>query len=165
MLDQPWARVKNPTPIPAGVDAVMLEELDDIAFAELLRDNLLPRTPAERGAWERLWDVLYADDDLAERAFDTLEVFLDQINALKADPAADEISLKRAKKFEQHVESAWARLQSSEKLPTAVKVRRLVFAITKHRALTRQHGETTERDEELWRALERLGLDPDDTQE
>lgn len=161
MLEQPWARVKNPTPIPAAVDAARLHELDDIAFAELLRDNLLPRTPAVRGEWQRLWDVLFDDDDLANRAFDVLESFLGQITALRSSPDIDEVALKRSKKFELHVEAAWSRLQNTDRLPAPTVVRRLVFAITKHRALTRQHDEVTDHDEELWRTLSRLGLDPE----
>lgn len=162
MLNAPWARVKNPTPIPEGVDVVMLEEMDDKAFAELLRDNLLPRTPETRASWERLWDVLYDDDDLADRAGEVLDDFSDATeNFLREDPGPDPTAAKRARKFLLLIEDAGARLSLDRAaLPSHVAVRRLVYAITRHRALTRQRGEVTDLDEQLWRTLSRLGLDP-----
>lgn len=161
VLEQPWARVKNPTPIPDNVDVVMLEAMGDEEFAVLLRDNLIPRTPEIRAAWDRLWDVLYDDDDLADRACDVLDDFADAARAfLQQGP--DEAPMARAKKFLVNVEFSLSRLAVEDrvKLPTQVALRRLVYAITRHRALIKERGEPTEIDEQLWRALSRVGLDP-----
>lgn len=164
MLEKPWARVKDPHPIPSSPDPGELLGLDDVSFAELIRDQLLPRAPQERAAWQGLWDALFDSDHLADRTFDVLEGFLEQVTqARDSVPNIDEHELKRMRKFERNVEGAWARLQNVERLPAPVVVRRLVFAITKHRALTRQHGTAVPSDEELWRTLSRLGLDPEDS--
>lgn len=162
VLDRPWARIADPTPIPADVDAEVLGELGDQEFAELLRDNLLPREPAvSRSDWEQLWQVLLGDDDLADRAFDLLEEFLEAVADVKAAAETDPLELKRATKFEINVQAAWARLERTE-MPSYEKIRRLVFAITRHRAKTRARGyEPTKADLELWSVLGRLGMDPD----
>lgn len=165
MLERPWARIADPRPIPTDVDAELLGALGERDFAELLRDNLLPREPAvARADWEQLWQVLLDDDLLADRAFDVLEAFLDAAEDLKkkaAQAQADSAELKRATKFETNVQAAWARLERTE-MPSYEKIRRLIFAVTRHRAKTQARGhEPTPADLELWSALGRLGVDPE----
>lgn len=160
MLDRPWARVKNPTPIPEDVGAGVLSGLGEQEFAELIRDNLVPRMPAvPRARWEQLWKVLLEDDVLADRAFDVLEEFLDAIEAFKAaEEEPEETERKRISKFETQVQGAWSRLERTE-LPAAAKIRTLSEAILTHREQTLGHSKPTKADRELWRMLGRIGLD------
>lgn len=162
VLERPWARIADPTPIPEDVDAELLDEMDDQAFAELLRDNLLPRVAEVRRVdWEQLWQVLREDDDLAERAFDVLEDFLDAIEDRKRSGQADEAELKRVRKFESAVKSGWGRLERTETVTAEMRVRRLIGAITRHREKTLAKGwEPTSADRDLWKMLGRLGVDP-----
>lgn len=158
VLEKPWARIDDPTPIPEYLEEAV-DELDDVAFAELVRDNLIPRTPTVRKAdWEWMWTIL-SSDDVADRTYDVLDGFLDAIEKVRAGGEAGEAELKRVTKFETNVKSAWARME--RELPEAAKVHQLVFAVTKHRALTRQNGEPTQEDQDLWRVLRRLHLDPE----
>lgn len=163
MLERPWARIPDPTPIPEDVDAELLDEMDDQAFAELLRDNLLPRvTEVQRRDWERLWEVLREDEDLTERAFDVLEDFLDALQDLRHSGRADEAELKRGRKFESAVKSGWGRLERTEAMTAEKRVRRLIGAITRHREKTLGQGwEPTSADRDLWKMLGRLGVDPE----
>lgn len=179
MLDRPWARVKNPTPIPAVLDRAILSRLDLGAFAELLRDNLLPRR--DRGAWHDLWDLLDANDDLADRALDILESFEDTTSRLVKEPATEAADRERGKKFLEIVNQAISRLsseaserrQQSEPLQWAGRraekfnplgrrvIERLVLAIDEHRSST-SADTAGPADQELWRVLGELHLDPAD---
>lgn len=162
MLERPWARIADPTLIPEDVDAELLAGMDDQAFAELLRDNLLPRvTEVQRRDWERLWQVLREDEALTERAFDVLEDFLDALDELRSSGQADEAELKRGRKFESAVKSGWGRLERTEAITAEKRVRRLIGAITRHREKTLAQGwEPTSADRDLWKMLGRLGVDP-----
>lgn len=111
-LEQPWARVKQPTVLPPNVDRDLVAGLQDDQLAELLRDHLVPsgRAGPERAAWDRFWAVFAADDDLAEWAFEVLEDFLDQVeDALKA-VGDEDLQRKRMAKFQLNTENAIARL-------------------------------------------------------
>lgn len=112
MLEKPWARVKQPTVLPQALDRDLVAGLQVDQLAEVLRDHLVPSGGAgpERAAWDRFWAVFAADDDLAERAFEVLEDFLDQVeDALKAVGDEDP-QRKRMTKFQLNAENAIARL-------------------------------------------------------
>lgn len=177
MLDRPWDRVKDPTPIPARLSESTLVEMAEDGFATLLRDNLLPRQ--DRAAWRELWDLLDGDDDLADRALDVLEDFERQTSRHLAEEADDERDRARATKFLQVLSQALSRLDNDsqegrrrdEPLAWAGRraerfnplgrrvIEQLVFAVDQHRA---QVGEREARPEdlELWRVLGEIRFDP-----
>lgn len=112
LLEQPWARVKQPTVLPPALDRDLVAGLQDDQLAEVLRDHLVPSggAGAERAVWDRFWAVLSADDDLAERAFEVLEDFLDQVEDALEAASAEHPQRKRMTKFQLNAENAIARL-------------------------------------------------------
>jgi hypothetical protein len=175
LIERPWARVTSPTEIPDPVADETLAALDDAGFAALLRDQLVPRQPhgPERDRWERLWTVLVETDALAERAFDVLEEFLDTIERAKAGGVEDR-ERKRVEKYERFVNAAWNRLETVERplgwagrgamvfnAPARKVIDELVLAIAAHRRGVQSTRPTGDVDEELWRVLRRVRLDPD----
>lgn len=112
MLEQPWARVKQPTVLPPALDRDLVAGLQDDQLAEVLRDHLVPSGGAgpERAAWDRFWAVFAADDELAERAFEVLEDFLDQVEDALKTVGAEDPQRKRMTKFQLNAENAIARL-------------------------------------------------------
>jgi hypothetical protein len=175
-LQTPWARVKNPTPIPDPLQLDELRELPKRQLQLLLRDNLLSRDAEVdgRARWVALWAALADDPELTEMAFDALEDLLDTTeNAIK-DDLLDEAAGKRARKFLRVLEEAWARLTVDEQRPLGWAGRRattwdppsrrvieqLVLAIAGHRHQLTGHGDAHQVDEHLWKVLADVDLDP-----
>ena len=177
LLEQPWARVKEPVAIPAPTTVATLEALSEQDLVVLLRDHLVPRRPdgVERARWEALWRLLSADDALAERCFDVLEQFLSDVDAALADGQPDEHSRKRMEKFRRFCDDAWQRLQMHHDRPLGWAgragagfnpagrkvIERLVAAIADHRRAVGGGSRPRSADEALWRTLTDVGLDPD----
>lgn len=172
----PWLRVATPETIPDPLTADAVGDLDEEAFSRLIRDQLVPRTqvPAERANWEQLWLLLGNDDDLAERAFDVLEGYLDQVeNALRGGQLTDQ-EAKRARKFREFCDASWNRIEGTTAqrplswagragrgfTPVAERIiATLVDAIDQHRTATGS-APASSADETLWTSLADVGLDP-----
>src|SRR6478609_3022561 len=101
LIDRPWTRVRNPTPIPASYTADDLRAMPDLEFAELVRSHLVPRdvSRAGRAAWDKLWLTLRNDADLADRTYNTLEEFLDATEDVLDLGELEDEQRKRAAKF------------------------------------------------------------------
>lgn len=179
LVDQPWARVKNPIPIPATADLqAELLRLDPAAFAALLRCHLVPRDnqPDARQRWSILWAAIDADPDLADQTFDVLEEFLDACDAAASDDTLNDQQRKRAVKFRRFCDDAWQRLQnvpaaaeplawagraaSGFNLPARRVLATLVDAIDRHRQTIQEEGEARAADDQLWAVLRAVSLDP-----
>ena len=176
LLEQPWARVKEPVAIPAPTTVATLEALSEQDLAVLLRDHLVPRRPngVERTRWEALWRLLSADDALAERCFDVLEQFLSDVDAALADSQPDEHSRKRMEKFRRFCDDAWQRLQMHHDRPLGwagragagfnpagrAVISKLVDSIARHREQSETTGDVKPGDRQLWQVLRDVGLDP-----
>jgi hypothetical protein len=176
VLESPWARVKNPTPIPTPLQPEEISQLADDQLQLLVRDNLLPRESDVdgRARWVALWALLADDPDLTELAFDVLEDLMDVTEDAIEDRGLDEAAAKRARKFLRSCEEAWARLQVDEQRPLGWAGRRamawdplsrrvleqLVLAIAEHRHQLTDLGDLHPVDEQLWAVLEDVGLDP-----
>jgi hypothetical protein len=180
VLDTPWARPEVIEAIPEPVTSQVLAEMDEMRFARLIRDHLVPRQPAgpERHSWDTLWDLLREDDELADRTVDVLDDFLAAIDtalAAEGSQQLDERQTKRASKFARFCEDAWHRLEEdSGPLAWAGKAGRgftpgarrviatLVDAIDTHRTIITAAGpgEARAPDRELWDVLPQVGLDP-----
>lgn len=154
LIERPWARVKQPTVIPDGVNRDVLADLPAETLAELLRDQLLPT--GDREAWNQFWSMLRNNDDLGDRAFDVLEEFLDQAEDALDDAEGPE--LKRLLKFQTNTDNA---LQRLEKTPTtSAGERRLLVAILKHQTAVLAAGGVSAADAALWRVLPENGSTP-----
>lgn len=173
-LERPWARVKTPAALPQPLTGEVLTELSDDGFAQLLRDQLLPRDSSGEGRaqWDLLWALLAGDDDLAERAYDVLETFLDTIEQARAAGGLEERELTRMEKFGQSCTAAWNRLEALDQPlgwagnrakafnpPARRVIEELVRAIVEHRT-TVSGGEPDPADRRLWSVLESVRLDP-----
>ena len=175
-LQSPWARVKNPTPIPDPLDPDQIRALPKQQLQVLLRDNLLSRDGDVdgRARWTALWATLADDPELTEMAFDALENLMDVTEDAIEDDVLDEAAGKRARKFLRVLEEAWARLQVDEQRPLGWAGRRattwdppsrrvleqLVLAIAGHRHQLTGHGDAHQIDEHLWAVLAAVDLDP-----
>jgi len=157
LIERPWARVKQPTTIPAGTTHELVAAMPIEQLAALLRDHLLPSGSAgpERAAWDQFWEVLRGDDELADRAFDVLEEFLDQAEDALDTAEGDDPQRRRMQKFHLNAQNAWQRLQKDptvgRTVPTAT--RRLLAAITEHRVAVLDAGTSTAADVQLWNVL------------
>ena len=175
LIERPWGRVNDPTPIPAPIDADTFATMDELDFAVLIRDHLVPRQPngAQRQQWNALWDLLGADETLSERTFDVLDDFLDTTEAAIQADELDEAQTKRAAKFQHFCNDAWKRLQADDKPlgwagrtasgfnPAARKViAQLVDAIDEHRRELTSGEARDDADNKLWKTLREVGLDP-----
>lgn len=176
LLEQPWARVKEPVAIPTPTTVSTLESLSEQDLAVLLRDHLVPRRPdgVERARWESLWRLLSADDALAERCYDVLEQFLGDVDAALAEGQPDEHTRKRMEKFRRFCDDAWQRLQVHHDRPLGwagragagfnpagrAVISKLVDAIDHHRAQAEAEGDVRKADHRLWQVLDDVGLDP-----
>lgn len=173
--EQPWARVRNAPPLPQPLEASTLHTLDSEQLGQLLRAHLMPRSDAapDRAQWSRLWRVMVDDDQLRERAFDTLEDLMDITEDALDAGTLDDAGTRRATKFLERCEEAWSRLQPTDALAWAGPVAEqfnprarvvlafLVSAIASHRAAVMGSGEPVRRrDRVLWSALRRVKLDP-----
>src|SRR4051812_23562709 len=109
MTESPWRRPESYLSLPPRVDVEHLHALAPEEFARMLRDHLLPRSPDERdrNAWLELWDVLSSSSQLADRAFDVLEEFLDRVEAALDAGSLPDWEAKRARRFRNQVEDAW----------------------------------------------------------
>jgi hypothetical protein len=148
VIEQPWARVKQPSTIPTPVTREVIAALPAAELAALVRDHLVPSgtTGPHRAAWDQFWGLLNDNDELAHRAFDVLEEFLDSTeDALDVADAGD-AQRKRMQKFQLNAQNAWQRLQKD---PPAGQ-RRLVAAIAAHRAAVLEDGPPTAADLQLW---------------
>jgi len=182
LTNTPWARAKHPTPIPVDLRGADLMELDDVEFAQLIRDQLMPRQPTgpEREAWGKLWTTFgNSEPELAERVFDVLEEFLEQTEEALSAGQLDDAQTKRARKFARFCEEAWNRLEVTIHQPlgwagraaasgfnreSRIVIGQLVEAIATHRETretTTQEGPIAADDEALWAVLRTVGLDPD----
>jgi len=175
-LETPWARVKNPTPIPDPLEVDRIRELPKQQLQLLLRDNLLSRDAEVdgRARWTALWTALADDPELTEMAFDALEDIMDITEDAIENDVLDEAAGKRARKFLRVLEEAWARLQVDEQRPLGWAGRRattwdppsrrviekLVLAIAGHRHQLTGHGDAHQVDEHLWAVLADVDLDP-----
>lgn len=179
LVEQPWARVKDPVRIPAASDlGAKLHQLNAVAFAQLVRSNLVPRLdrPDGRQRWSDLWTAIDRDPDLAEQTFDVLEEFLDACDQAAADAALSDQQRERAVKFRRFCDDAWQRLQNvpdaAEPLAWAGRAARpfnpparrvlaaLVEAIAAHRDTVQAAGDARPVDDQLWASLRAVGLDP-----
>lgn len=172
----PWARIREPIPFPPTLTADTLLGLDDSTFARLVRDHQLPRDQPGRHAWSRLWAILAAEDQLAERAHTVLDELADQTDEALA-AGLDEAQQKRARKFlllcEQSIDRiaepppedeplAWAGRRVLRFTPASRRViDDLVQAIDRHRRDTRTLGPDEEQDRRLWAVLDSVGLNPE----
>ena len=177
LLDTPWARVKHPTSLSAGFGAADFMELDDVEFAQLLRDNVAPRQPtgAVREAWGEFWLTLGSSEpELADRVFGVLEEFFEQTEEALAGGQLDEAQTKRARKFLRFCEEAWNRLEVIVDQPLGwagraanefnpkgrLVIAQLVDAIAGHRDSVARGGDTESANEALWAVLRKVRLDP-----
>jgi hypothetical protein len=128
LIDRPWVRVRQPRQLPDPLTLETMAELDDLAFAEIIRDHLVPRgtDKGSRASWALLWELLQTNDALAERGFVVLEEFLDAAKAkleaggeaapiaglLLATDALDEAEVKRVRKLHRLSEEAWQRIET-----------------------------------------------------
>ena len=175
---EPWARVKDPTPIPEPLTPDALLEMSGDELAELLRGNLGPRSEhsEDRTRWARLWSLLAADDELADRSFDALEQMLDVTAAALAGPDLPDAARRRARIFQTRCEDSWRRLEVKEtpalgwageraesfNAEARKVIALLVGAIAQHRSTRTENHAVDEVDKALWRSLRRVGLDPRD---
>ena len=153
--------------------------LTEVALAELIRSHLAVRDTSDAGrrAWEQFWNVLKSRDDVAERAYDILEGFLDEAEEALCDPGVVPEEAKRAGKFQVHCQHAWKRIDRGRDMrplawagsagdfapPARRVIATLVGAIARHRsALGRAGIDPTSDDRELWAVLRRVSLDPND---
>lgn len=177
LIDQPWTRVKDPVEIPAEMSAESLAALTDHDLAHLLRSNLVPRQgdAGGRRRWDRLWQLLDGDEQLADRALDVLEEFMEACDQAEHGGELDAHAATRVAKFRRFCESAWNRLDSGSGLPADAPLgwagrrarafnaharqvlENLVTAIDTHRSAV---TEPSRADLELWGVLRRVGLDP-----
>ncbi len=170
---QPWRRQADPQPIPEVLDVDSLLGMDDQVFAQLVRDNLLPRQ--DRGRWQRLWTLLATDDDLADQTFDALESLIGDCEQDLDSGLLDERETGRARKYLEQANIAWRRLEDdtgnqrlqwagragSKFSPGAQKViAALVQAIDEHRDAKLAGGDTDPVDQRLWAVLRTVDLDP-----
>lgn len=137
-----------------------LHDLDDESFAALVRDNLLPGSD-NRAAWDQLWRLLRQDAELADRAYDLLEVWLDLVEDALTDGGLRVNELKRAQKFRTNLERAWERLDRPAPEPRKASragtlINELVLAIRAHREAS-SAGPSQDANEELWARFDRLG--------
>ena len=100
----PWARVKDPWPLPEPVNPVAMQrylaDIDDNTLGRLIRDHLLP--PADqslRPRWRALWNALTLDPDLRRRADRILDEFLDQAESTLDRDEPDPAATKRIEAF------------------------------------------------------------------
>lgn len=113
MCESPWERIVDPPPIPEPCTAVVLRLLPDAEFEQLLRANLVPRTN-NRNQFQQLWIILAFNDDLADRTFDILEVWLEAAEThLRTVGEAT-----RARKFGEFCDGAWNRLTKIREFDT-----------------------------------------------
>lgn len=178
-IDRPWTRVRNPVPIPVRFSAADLKAMPDLQFAELLRSHLVPRDLSRdgRAAWDRLWNTLRLDADLSDRAYDTLEEFLDATEGALDRGELDDEQLKRATKFAEQCRQSWKRIdrdppagplawagKAGDFQPSARRViATLVSAIASHRStITADPARAPEADTRLWEVLRKVNLDPSD---
>mgnify|MGYP001160456565 FL=1 len=181
LIDSPWSRLRKPPTIPTGFTAQALNDLDDLAFAELIQAQLVPRDQDVQGRrlWDRLWKVLREDDQLADRTYNVLEQFLDTTEDALEDGGLDEAGTKRAEKFKQQCEMSWKRIDRGRDRDGALGwagehatahppqsrrvIAALIGAIARHRAeVLREFGKPNAADAELWDVMAHLGLDPRD---
>lgn len=174
----PWARVKNPAPIPPGASIEALQALPQADLGELIRSHLLPRDQSGKGRelWERLWRHL-GTASLCARALDILEDFTQVTEDALSEGRVPQEQEARAEKFLGQLDEAWNRLvpredsgplawagKAGDFQPSARKViAQLVGAVAAHRSAIEREGEQpTEADEKLWATLRRVSLDPRD---
>ena len=84
-MPEPWARVKNPTPLPDKPQARALSRLDQESFAALIRDALpAPTTDDPRDGqrrWRALWTLIAGNQPLRQRTLTVLEEWQQQATA------------------------------------------------------------------------------------
>ena len=180
VITEPWTRVRAPVPIPHPLTSDELLRLSNVQYAELLRSNLTPRTEAgQRRAWDALWQLLRADDDLADRTYDVLDDFLDTTQTARDAGTLDEAALTRTAKFADQCQKAWNRLERADRrrreplawaphlaaLPPESRhiIATLTGAIARHRGhVLNSHEAVRPADRVLWDTLRALNLDPRD---
>jgi hypothetical protein len=168
LIDSPWSRLRKPPTIPTGFTAQALNDLDDLAFAELIQAQLVPRDQDVQGRrlWDRFWKVLR-------------EEFLDTTEDALEGGGLDEAGTKRAEKFKQQCEMSWKRIDRGRDRDGALGwagehatahppqsrrvIAALIGAIARHRSeVLREFGQPNAADAELWDVMAHLGLDPRD---
>lgn len=152
--ESPWDRIKDPVPVPEPCTAVVLRLLTDEEFALLLRSHLVPGP--DRSGFQQLWIVLAFNDDLADRAFDILEEWLEVAEQhLRTGPQSS-----RARKFRGFCDGAWNRLTKIRQFDTKEEMEQPAphttaghFALAIHRHQQACAGAATAVDQALWAAL------------
>lgn len=164
LIERPWVRVKQPTTIPEGLTRELVAAMPVEQLKQMLRDHLLPSGPSgpDRVVWDQFWWLLQGHDELAERACDVLEEFLDATEDALEVAAADDPQRKRMTKFQASCEQAWQRLQRDPAAQRTVPAttRRLAAAISRHQATVRGTRSVTAADEQLWSVLATVGSGP-----
>lgn len=178
LIDQPWARIKNPAPIPPRLTTDELGKLEDLGFALLIQSHLMPReqTPDGRRKWDELWDALRVDDALADRTYTVLEEFIDDTETALVGDELEPAAAKRAEKFLSQCNMAWKRIdrgreKSRQALAWAGRagsfepkarhvIATLVAAVARHRDAVEE--DPREGDRQLWQVLAQVNLDPRD---
>lgn len=180
LIEQPWARVKSPPPIPgeAGL-AEELARMSELELAHLIRAHLLPRENEVGGRqrWVALWETVTADEELSDRTFDALEALLDITEEALSSGVLDDAAAGRAQKFRRACSDAWKRVQNvdDDSAPLAWAGRagtgfnpvarrviaQLVEAVDRHRqSVLAAAPAPSEQDRQLWAVLAEVGLDP-----
>ena len=171
-MPEPWARVKNPTPLPDRPQARALSRLDQESFAALIRDTLLPPAtddPREgQRRWRALWTLIAGHEPLRQRTVGVLEEWQQQATVALEQDELDPKTDRRVRKFVGKVDAqlrfldarpAWRmRLNAVED----AALRQLVKGIASHRTILLRRGDTPgDHTVRMWGALEAVGLDPD----
>ena len=179
LIDRPWARVRNPVPIPEDCTVEHLSAMTEIDLAELIRSHLRNGDLSAEGkkTWDHFWRVLKSSRGLAKRAFNILEDFLDTTDRASSDPGIEPAQAKRMETFQtlcEHAERrieriptdgplAWAGSAADFQPRARQVIATLVGAIARHRsALEGAEIDPTSDDIELWAVLRRVSLDPND---
>lgn len=153
-LQHPWSGFAHAhTAAPAPLTE-WIRGLPDDQFAALVRGNLIRHddSPLGRTTWANLWRTLALAGDLADRAGDLVEGWLDEADAFLVDHPDD----AEAKDFCRRAEHALQRIDTSreqlgnEDLVDSV-TGRLIRAIYEHELATREADlEVRDIDVELW---------------
>ncbi|GEM_PF-6726270 len=150
----PWSAFADlviPAPAPL---TEWLRELPDAEFEQLVRSNLIRHddSPLGRTTWANLWRTIALAGDLADRAADALEHWLDQVEEHLATNPDD----AEAKDFRRRCQHALERIDKnvdqlgSDDLVDSV-TGRLIRAIYEHELATREADlPARDIDVELW---------------
>lgn len=121
----PWARVKDPRPLPGEQSptalARQLRNVDDEILGRLIRDHSMPLSDdvAYRRQWNAFWSALGFDPNLRERADAILDGFLDLAEEALDAGDTNAAETKRLNAFFLRCEQALDRILKREDSPLA----------------------------------------------